>query len=81
MNWYFFDHDYNRFNSGFVVEPKVLPTRVDKTAENKLNIFAEFLVENSQILKSTIIFVEEQEYGNQLLDNIHNYTFCTIIYF
>lgn len=49
-------------------------SRVYKTAENKLNVFADFLVENYQILKSTIIFVEEKEYGNQLLDNIHNYT-------
>ncbi|MGK7922864.1 MAG: DEAD/DEAH box helicase family protein [Trichodesmium sp.] len=49
-------------------------SRVYKTAENKPNIFADFLVENPQILQSTIIFVEEKEYGNQLLDNIHNYT-------
>ncbi len=49
-------------------------SKVYKLAEQKPEIFADFVENNPDILKSTIIFVEEKEYGNKLLKTIHQYT-------
>lgn len=49
-------------------------SRVYKTAEQKPDIFADFLRANSQFLRSTIIFIESREYGEPILETIHNYT-------
>lgn len=48
--------------------------KVYKTAEMKPQIFREYIVGDSSILKNSIIFVETKEYGNALLDDIHGYT-------
>ncbi len=48
--------------------------RVYKTAEQKPHIFANFISTNSQYLRSTIIFVDNREYGEKILDTIHTYT-------
>ncbi|GAB4527094.1 MAG: DEAD/DEAH box helicase family protein [Pleurocapsa sp.] len=50
-------------------------SKVYKTAEQKPEVFAEFLQTNAQILKSTILFVETTEFGEQILEIIHNYTY------
>ncbi|RUT07624.1 DNA-repair protein [Dulcicalothrix desertica PCC 7102] len=49
--------------------------RVYKTAEQKPDIFASFLRENSQYTRSTIIFVDNREYGYKILETIHGYTY------
>ncbi|HEY9866680.1 MAG TPA: DEAD/DEAH box helicase family protein [Candidatus Obscuribacterales bacterium] len=49
-------------------------SKVYKTAEQKLEVFRDFLKTNNQFLKSTIIFIENIAYGKRLLDEIHNYT-------
>lgn len=49
-------------------------SKVYKTAEMKPEIFRAFVKDNPSLLKNCIIFVETTEYGNALLDDIHNYT-------
>ena len=49
-------------------------SKVYKTAEIKPDIFREHLKDHPQNLKNCIIFVETKEYGNSLLENLHNYT-------
>ena len=49
-------------------------SRVYKTAEMKPQVFRSFLSEHPNILKNCIIFVETKEYGNSLLEDIHNHT-------
>lgn len=48
--------------------------KVYKTAEAKPYIFKQFLPQNSDIRKSTIIFVETKEYGSRILPIIHKHT-------
>jgi len=48
--------------------------RVYKTAEQKPEIFAEFIKTNSQLLQSAILFVETKDYGEQILETLHRYT-------
>ena len=50
-------------------------SKVYKTAEQKPEVFADFLQTNPQFLKSTILFVETTEFGEQILEIIHNYTY------
>lgn len=49
-------------------------SKVYKLAEQKPEIFADFVESNPDILKSTIIFVEEKEYGKKLSNIIHKHT-------
>jgi superfamily II DNA or RNA helicase len=49
-------------------------SKVYKTAEEKPAIFAHFLEKDPRILKSTIIFVDNQNYGRKILEIIHRYT-------
>lgn len=48
--------------------------KIYKTAEAKPFEFERFLPNNSEILKSTIVFVETMEYGSRILPMIHRYT-------
>ncbi len=48
--------------------------KVYKTAEMKPKAFMEYLKRNTELLQNCIIFVETKEYGNQLLEGIHEYT-------
>jgi superfamily II DNA or RNA helicase len=48
--------------------------RVYKTAENKPLVFKSHLATNPEIVKSSIIFVETKEFGNQILPTLQNYT-------
>ncbi|PSB22816.1 helicase [filamentous cyanobacterium CCP1] len=48
--------------------------RVYKTAEKKPEVFADFLQQNSQIIESAIIFVEDKAYGEPILETLHTYT-------
>ncbi|WP_072016212.1 DEAD/DEAH box helicase family protein [Leptolyngbya sp. KIOST-1] len=48
--------------------------RVYKTAEKKPEIFAEYLSLNPQVIKSTIIFVEDKAYGEPILEALDSYT-------
>ena len=47
--------------------------RVYKTSHAKLPVFAEFIADNSELLKRCIIFVETQEYGREVLDLVHSH--------
>lgn len=47
-------------------------SRVYKTAEQKPGIFADYLQTNPNILKGCILFVEEREYGEQVLPILHS---------
>lgn len=47
--------------------------RVYKTSPAKLPVFAGFASEHPEILKRCIIFVETQEYGNDVLDIVHEH--------
>lgn len=49
-------------------------SRIFKTAERKPQVFLEYLSKSPEILLSTIIFVEEREYGNRILEMIHDFT-------
>jgi superfamily II DNA or RNA helicase len=49
-------------------------SRVHKTAEKKPKVFADFLQQNPQIIKSAIIFVEDKAYGEPILKILHAYT-------
>jgi superfamily II DNA or RNA helicase len=56
-------------------------SKVYKTAEMKPEIFRAFVKEDPSVLKNSIIFVETKEYGNALLEDIHNYTIRYRTYF
>lgn len=47
--------------------------RVYKTSKEKLPIFDEFICNNQDLLQRCIIFVETQEYGDEVLEIIHQY--------
>ncbi|MGD2183293.1 DEAD/DEAH box helicase [Lusitaniella coriacea] len=47
--------------------------RVYKTSKAKLPCFENFLTEHSQILDRCIVFVEDRQYGEDVLDIIHRY--------
>lgn len=49
-------------------------SRVYKTAEQKPAVFGDYVRQMPSILKNTIIFVEEKEYGDQLLPLLQTYT-------
>lgn len=49
-------------------------SKVYKTAEMKPEIFRNHIKLDPSVLKNSIIFVETKEYGNALLEDIHNYT-------
>ncbi|WP_447909477.1 DEAD/DEAH box helicase family protein [Brevundimonas bullata] len=49
-------------------------SKVYKTAEMKPEIFRNYIKSDPSVLKNSIIFVETKEYGNALLEDIHNYT-------
>ena len=49
-------------------------SKIYKLAEQKPEIFADFVESNPDILKSTIIFIEEKWYGDKLLNIIHKHT-------
>jgi superfamily II DNA or RNA helicase len=46
---------------------------VYKTSRAKLPVFARFIERNQQLLERSIVFVETQEYGNEVLEIIHRY--------
>lgn len=46
---------------------------VYKTSRAKLPVFARFIERNQQLLERCIVFVETQEYGNEVLEIIHRY--------
>lgn len=48
-------------------------SRVYKTSQAKLPVFADFIPTHQDLLKRCIVFVETMEYGNQVLDIIHEY--------
>ena len=48
--------------------------KVYKTAEMKPEVFAEYLEEHAELLRDCIIFVETKEYGNGLLEGLHEHT-------
>ncbi len=47
--------------------------RVYKTSRAKLPIFDNFIREHQHLLERCIVFVETQEYGNEVLEIIHKY--------
>lgn len=47
--------------------------RVYKTSKAKLPIFDTFIRDNQHLLERCIVFVETQEYGNEVLEIIHKY--------
>ena len=47
--------------------------RVYKTSKAKLPIFEKFISSNQHLLNQCIIFVETQEYGESVLEIVHNY--------
>ena len=49
-------------------------SRVYKLNENKLQAFEEYLSNDKSILKSTIIFVQEEAYGEKVLHILNQYT-------
>ena len=49
-------------------------SKVYKTAEQKPFIFMEFISKHPDLLKSTIIFVETRDYGQKILEIVHQYT-------
>lgn len=48
--------------------------RVYKTAEMKPEVFGEYLEGHAALLRDCIIFVETKEYGNGLLEDLHEHT-------
>lgn len=48
--------------------------KVYKTAEEKPQVFADYLTQNPAILKRCILFVETMAYGALLLETLHKYT-------
>ena len=55
-------------------EKAIKLSKIYKLAENKLNIFDDYLKTNPHILKSTIIFVLEEQFGSKVLEILHKYT-------
>ena len=49
-------------------------SKVYKTAEMKPQEFAQYLKDNADLLNGCIIFVETKEYGNRLLETLHEHT-------
>jgi len=49
-------------------------SRVYKTAEQKPAIFREYLDKHHEIIRNTIIFVDNKEYGARLLPILHEYS-------
>ena len=49
--------------------------RVHKVSIAKLPYFEQFIVNNLEILEQCIIFVEERQYGDQVIDIIHKYIY------
>ena len=49
-------------------------SKVYKTAENKPCVFENYISNNIDLLKRSIIFVETKEYGERILNIIHQYT-------
>lgn len=47
--------------------------KVHKTSRAKLPIFKEFIKDNRDLLKRCIIFVETREYGDEVLEIVHQY--------
>jgi superfamily II DNA or RNA helicase len=47
--------------------------RVYKTSKAKLPVFDSFIVNRQHLLKRCIIFVETQEYGQEVLEMVHRY--------
>ena len=47
--------------------------RVHKTSEAKLPLFAEFMKSHQGLLTRCIVFTETMEYGNSVLDIVHEY--------
>ncbi len=48
--------------------------KVHKTAEMKPVVFADYLKDHPSLLRDCIIFVETKEYGNGLLEGLHEHT-------
>mgnify|MGYP001571493121 CR=1 FL=1 len=48
-------------------------SRVYKLSPAKLPVFDSFIATNQQLLKRCLIFVEEKEYGEQVLELVHKY--------
>lgn len=49
-------------------------SRVYKTAQQKPFVFAKYADQNPSVMKNTIIFVEETEYANPILETLSQYT-------
>ena len=49
-------------------------SRVYKTAEMKVEVFAEHLRQHPELLQRCIIFVETTEYGERILELVHKRT-------
>ena len=47
--------------------------QVYKTAESKLPVFSDFVKNHQELLQRCIVFTETQEFGNRILDVIHQY--------
>jgi superfamily II DNA or RNA helicase len=47
---------------------------VYKTAENKVEVFADYLAKRPDTVVNAVIFVHTTEYGDRLLDIVHKYT-------
>ena len=47
--------------------------KVHKVSVAKLPYFEQFIINNLEILEQCIIFVEERQYGNKIIDIIHRY--------
>ena len=48
--------------------------KVYKTAEMKPIVFMEYLSNHAELLRNCIVFVEEKQYGNKLLEDLHEHT-------
>jgi superfamily II DNA or RNA helicase len=48
-------------------------SRVYKTSEAKLPVFADFIPTHQDLLTRCIVFVETMEYGNEVLEIVHQY--------
>jgi superfamily II DNA or RNA helicase len=49
-------------------------SKVYKTAEAKPQVFKDYLQQNPDVIKNSIIFVETKEYGSRLLEILHDVT-------
>lgn len=55
--------------------------RVHKTSEAKLPVFRDFLEENPELLERCLIFVETREYGEKVLEIVHDFRYDFHTYF